>query len=240
MRAADSSPAIPNGARRLPGWVYGEDVCLSDALQRVACLRPLWRREHVRKTACEQKSVWRDALSTLHAVLRADSVSWEGTRKKTVVGEWPGLVRYLPRAYRLRGKSRPGRAGRAAGNSVRKVSKLKLGRDSRNVFSLVSNKVAFSLASLQPICPPPRFFLNPTTTCAMVRAFKYHEKKLLKKVDFLNVCRIWGFLSSVAKPAHSGSKMPTYAKSRLCAGTTYRIVKTITSAADPYSLRYRS
>jgi hypothetical protein len=67
----------------------------------------------------------------------------------------------------------------------------------------------------------------------MVRKLKYHEQKLLKKVDFLNVgvilCEYSAFLLIVV---NSGNKMQISEKSRLCVGTTSSIETTTTSTTS--------
>lgn len=64
----------------------------------------------------------------------------------------------------------------------------------------------------------------------MVRKLKHHEQKLLKKVDFLAVR---AFVSespyTVSDPRGSGSRMPTYARSKSSAGTTFSTERTTTS-----------
>ena len=68
-----------------------------------------------------------------------------------------------------------------------------------------------------------------------MRELKFHEKKLLKKVDFLNVCPF----SSLYFPPHlillisSGSKMAIFEKSKSCGGTLYNIERTTTSRIRP-------
>ena len=64
---------------------------------------------------------------------------------------------------------------------------------------------------------------------AMVRQFKYHEQKLLKKVDFLNVCDRFIRAIFIYKSFSSGSKMPTFERSKSCVDTIYKIGKTTTS-----------
>lgn len=46
-----------------------------------------------------------------------------------------------------------------------------------------------------------------------MRELKFHEKKLLKKVDFLNVSLLISF-RIVLSLVHSGSKMATFEKSK--------------------------
>lgn len=64
---------------------------------------------------------------------------------------------------------------------------------------------------------------EPPSSFSMVRKLKYHEQKLLKKVDFLNVSfsdATWALLI-----VYSGSKMQIYGKSKSCVDTIFRTAK---------------
>lgn len=66
----------------------------------------------------------------------------------------------------------------------------------------------------------------------MVRQLKYHEQKLLKKVDFLNVRlpQLFPEKKSLTQLHYgSGSKMPTSERSKSCGGIIFKTEKTITS-----------
>jgi hypothetical protein len=79
--------------------------------------------------------------------------------------------------------------------------------------------------------------LPSSSLSAMVRQFKHHEQKLLKKVDFLNVrlpCWTRPTCAEI-EDAHSGSKMRTSARSRSCAATTSRTARTTTSVPSTLS-----
>ena len=68
----------------------------------------------------------------------------------------------------------------------------------------------------------------------MVRQFKYHEQKLLKKVDFLNVSASdTATRAAVAEGRRgSGSRTRTFGRSRSCAGITSRTERITTSASS--------
>lgn len=79
-----------------------------------------------------------------------------------------------------------------------------------------------------------------------MRQLKHHEKKLLKKVDFLSVRSYFTSLTSGSeftqkawkesktdrRPLHSGNRMLLSGKSRWCASITSKIERTITSESN--------